>query len=122
MPTIKERIFNIVRENPGITHHELGIRLKDIAKGSLGSQMHDLINRNVIYAKQGTTVKRGRYLLGLHTDLDKYTLMPLQPAPVHPSAKPAPVEFNVQSVLDPLTLGQARKLYAELHKMFGRAV
>jgi len=119
MPTIKERIFTIVKDSPGVTHEELAARLSDVAKGSLASQLHELINRGVIYAKQGSKIKRGRILLGFHTDLPEYKLLLKGPMPTRVADKPAPADFSVQAILDPLTLGQARKLYAELHKMFG---
>lgn len=119
MPTIKERIFNIVKDSPGITQKELASRLQDVASGSISSQVHDLVGRGVLFTKLGSKVKNGRLLLGVYTDLDRYELMPVPHARPPVEVKPAPAEFNVHSVIDPLTMGQARKLYAELHKMFG---
>lgn len=119
MPTIKERIFNIVKDKPGITHEELSVRLHDVAKGSLASQLHDMINRGVVYAKQGDKIKRGRILLGFHTDLTEYKLLLKEPAPVHQASHPSPPAFSVQAIIDPLTMGQARQLYKELHRIFG---
>lgn len=123
MPTIKERIWTIVKDSPGVTYGELCVRLSDIPKGSLASQYYDLIGRGIIYQKPGTKVKKGRFLLGLHTDQDKYVLTPLPRADhVQPNVAKAAVattEFSVQALLDPLTMGQARQLYKELHKIFG---
>lgn len=120
MPTIKERIFNIVKDNNGITQKEVATRLKDVAEGSIASQVYDLCSRGVLYAKHNGQVKRGRALLGLYTDLIKYELMPVPKAKAEVVTTVTP-DFSVQSIIDPLTMGQARKLYAELHKMFGRS-
>lgn len=119
MPTIKERIFTIVKDNPGVTQRELATRLKDVAEGSIASQVHDLVARGVLFTKHAGKVKNGRALLSIYTDLDRYELMPVPKAAPAVVAKPVAPEFSVQAIIDPLTMGQARQLYKELHRIFG---
>lgn len=119
MPTIKERIFTIVKDNPGVTQKELASRLKDVAAGSIASQVHDLVGRGVLFTKHAGKVKNGRALLSIYTDLDKYELMPVPKSKPPVEVQPAPALFSVQAIIDPLTMGQARQLYKELHRIFG---
>lgn len=125
LPTLKERLWRIVKEQPGITMKELHARMRDTPRGSISSQLHVMQGRGMIYTKPSGRSYRGREIIGLHTDLATYTLMPpsttRKPPVIHlvepATAKPTTAD-DLRKFVDNLTVAQARELFNHLKRMF----
>lgn len=122
LPTIKERLWRVIKDEPGLTATQLRKRLSGIPIGTISSQLNVMETRGMVYAV-GT---KGRGPTGTakayHTDMDTYDL----PPPVKRNGKeaaPPPVETKRQPVeksidLDSLTIREAKALYQQLKGMF----
>jgi hypothetical protein len=125
-PTIAQRVWRIIKDEPGLTQSQMFKRLPAIAKGSISSQLHLMEKRGMVYVKGtkggGPTGTSKAY----YTDLDHYERLPLpkgngktaEPAPA-PALGLAPPTTAKKFDLDGLTIGEARALYKQLKEMFG---
>ena len=125
LPTIKERLWRVIKDEPGLTASQLSKRLSGIPVGTISSQLNLMETRGMVYAV-GT---KGRGPIGkakaYHTDMAAYTLPPpvktngkkAEPSPASAvSTNRQPVEMSID--LDSLTIREAKALYAKLKEMF----
>lgn len=132
VPTVKERVWKFVVNNPGCTHSEIHKALSSIPRGSVNSQLYDLVSREVLYSKPDP--KRGHRAVRLFTDFTVYPdkargsvlkrTVAQKPAPAPaPAAAPVPGKLaedtDLDRMVDNLTLAQARQLWLRLNAFFG---
>ena len=123
-PTIAERLWRIIKDEPGLTATQMQKRMPAIKVGSISSQLHLMEQRGMVYVKgtkgQGPKGTAKAY----HTDMERYERLPV-PVPTK-----APVKVPIEPVsapkgddwpafdLDNLTIREARELYLKLKGMF----
>lgn len=137
VPSTAQRLWAIIKDEGPTTAAQLRKRLPNIPYGSIGSKLHDMEQRGMIYSrgtKSGST--RGRSAVKEYlTDLDKYEVLPLphtkrkepktEPQGVNidaahkPAEKPAITMASNTPSVEHLTIAQARELWLVLDKMFG---
>ena len=126
-PTIAERLWRIIKDEPGLTFSQLCKRLPAIKVGSISSQLHLMETRGMVYVKgtkgQGPKGTAKAY----YTDMDTFQRLP---APKPTTHKPAPAPATTTTTpdisqptgnvfdLDSLTIREARELYLKLKEMF----
>jgi hypothetical protein len=135
-PTIAERLWRIIKDEPGLTATQMQKRLPAIKVGSISSQLSLMETRSMVYVKgtkgQGPKGTAKAY----YTDMERYERLPApkptthMPAPA-PAATPdisQPLACVPQSApagdvfdLDSLTIREARALYLKLKEMFRHA-
>ena len=136
-PTIAERLWRIIKDEPGLTANQLQKRMPAIKVGSISSQLHLMETRGMVYVKgtkgQGPKGTAKAY----YTDMERYERLPVpkpskapvkEPAvpPIAPVKHPDPFLFDLCSPrgstfaldLDNLTIREARELYLKLKEMF----
>jgi hypothetical protein len=123
-PTIAERLWRIIKDEPGLTASQMQKRLPAIKVGSISSQLHLMETRGMVYVKgtkgQGPKGTAKAY----YTDMDTFQRLP---APKPTTHKPAPAPAATPDIsrvagfvfdLDNLTIREARELYLKLKEMF----
>jgi len=123
---VSERMFNIIRDNPGLTRAEI-VELADkagIKSSSSSSLVVQFTKRGIIKPIKESTSPSIYFTIG-----DKYTKgyvrreKPKPVAQVTPKLAPAPdnTRFTtpVPQFLETLSIVQARELYDALKKIFG---
>lgn len=124
VPCVKERLWRVIKEEPGLTQSQLAKRLTNIPVGTVSSSLHNMEKRGIVYVVgtkgRGPSGKAKAY----HTDLETYQHLPLlegngktaAPAPTPAETKRQPVEKSID--LDSLTIREAKALYQQLKEMF----
>lgn len=121
LPTIKERLWRVIKDEPGLTATQLSKRLSGIPIGTISSQLNVMETRGMVYVVgtkgHGPTRKAKAY----HTDMDTYQL--LSAPKVGTTHKPAqkavePTADRDAFDLDALTIREAKALYVRLKGMF----
>lgn len=131
-PTVANQIWNIIKEQPGVTYSRLKQRAAHLSRGSISSTLNDMEKRSMIYSRPIGDRKNAYF-----TDMEQYRLLPRPAATKQPTKVPeqppaagklageptatASTQHTTPSVfsVDQLTIAQARALYQQLHKMFG---
>ena len=137
-PNNKVRVWTTIKEEPGLTLDQLHKRLSSIPPGSVSSSLAIMEKRAMVYVK-GAKGKKGRAVKSYYTDMDHYELLPEpmrngatdsrpEPKPVISVATPTdpeslkrgPIQATKadDSVIDHLTIGEAKRLYAALKVFF----
>jgi hypothetical protein len=126
LPSTKERLWRVIKDEPGLTQAQLAKRLTGIPIGTISSQLHGMEERGMVYVVgtkgRGPSGKAKAY----HTDMETYQLLPMPErngkkaatAQAEPPAetKRQPVEMSID--LDSLTIREAKALYLKLKEMF----
>lgn len=124
VPTIAERLWRTIKEEPGLTAAQLHKRHTAIPRGSVSSQLAMMEQRGMVYVK-GTKGQGPRGTTkAYYTDMETYQRLPAPERTTHQAPPPAPAaETNRQVVdvsidLDSLTIREARALYLKLKELF----
>jgi hypothetical protein len=123
-PTIAERLWRIIKDEPGLTANQLHKRMPAIKVGSISSQLHLMETRGMVYVKgtkgQGPKGTAKAY----YTDMETFQRLPAPKPTTHmPAPAPAATPDISQPTgfvfdLDNLTIREARELYLKLKEMF----
>lgn len=124
VPCVKERLWRVIKEEPGLTQSQLAKRLTNIPKGTISSQLHDMEARGMVYVVGTKGHSPSGKAKAYHTDMETYQRRPRPErngktaAPAQPPAetKRQPVEVSID--LDSLTIREAKALYLKLKEMF----
>lgn len=126
VPSVLERCWRVVKDNPGITALRVS-EVLNIQQSNVSSILSDGTKRRMFYTKDEVRKVKGprgtfaeRKVLTYYTSLAEYARLPMPAGTVSPApaVKPEPEAPHAPSV-DHLTIAQARALYDVLHKMFG---
>lgn len=140
LPSAAERIFNAIKERPGITTPQLRKRLPAMPEGTIGSQLHKLKERGLVFSKPGVA-SSGRGAPAQHLFLTDTTtpykeqLRATRPKRASATNRPAPLpkeaavqEHQAESaksyneemnqLIDSMTIRQAKDLYNRLRGIF----
>ena len=120
---VSEKLFGIIRDNPGLTRSELVelARKANIKDASSSSLIVQFVKRGIIRAAKNGSVST--YFTVGNSYTSGYLRREKSVAKATP--KPAPVPDNVKlttsvpQLLDTLSIVQARELYDALKKIFG---
>lgn len=134
VPTVKERIWRVIKEQPGLTARQISRLMPAVAAGTISSQLFLLEKAELIYVK-GTKGQGPRGTTkAYYTDHDKFVKPErwphngstkgngTNPAPLIAYAPPAPAPAPAPKTridVDSLTLAEARTLYNQLKEFFG---
>jgi hypothetical protein len=131
MGTKIERLFNLVRDNPGITREVLVAKAarQDIKPDTMNTFMRDMIHKRGLirvhagpsgptyyvtgpaYVRETAPRMTKKYVASLATHKPEIVATPAAPA--------APQDVSVQELLNTMPIAKARALYDELKKIFG---
>lgn len=121
-----ERLFNLVRDNPGITREVLVAKAarQDIKSDTMNTFMRDMINKRGLIRVHSSASGPTYYVTGpvyvRETEPRKTkNFLAKQAAQATPAVQAAPQDLGVQEILNTLTIAKARALYDELKKIFG---
>lgn len=124
-----ERLFNLVRDNPGITREVLMAKAErqDVKNDTVKTFMRDMINRRGLIRVHNSASGPTYYVTGptyVRETAPRMTKKFLAKQTVHAPAAPtpgivAPQDLGVQELLNTLPIAKARALYDELKKIFG---
>lgn len=142
VPTVKERLWNFIRENPGVSTKQIKKVLTNLPEGTITSQTSMLERANLIYSRKAYGEGDARGYKTYFTSAATYKPprkwpqaprrrvkpMPASLPPLAPPRSDPPtnvvktVAENIKRQqpidLDSLTLAQARELYQQLKKIF----
>ena len=126
VPCVKERLWRVIKEEPGLTQSQLAKRLTNIPMGTISSQLHDMEARGMVYVVGTKGHGPSGKAKAFHTDMETYQRLPrpekngkkAATAQAEPPAetKRQPVEVSID--LDSLTIREAKALYLKLKEMF----
>jgi hypothetical protein len=120
--------FDFVLNNPGKTRIEIARRLAEqgFAKGSTSSLLGQFIKQGQIAERNGFLFAQQAEYKPLKASLRKPAVVaaPAPKAQAEPVAKPEPAPqinaaWDAETLLNNLSIKQARALYDELRKIFG---
>lgn len=125
MGTKIERLFNLVRDNPGITREVLVEKAarQDIRQDTMNTFMRDMINKRGLIRVHSSASGPTYYVTGptyvRETEPRKTKKFLAKQEVQAPAVQAAPQDLGVQELLNTLPIAKARALYDELKKIFG---
>jgi hypothetical protein len=128
MGTKIERLFNLVRDNPGITREVLVAKAarQDIKAETMNTFMRDMINKRGLIRVHSSASGPTYYVTGPEYVREsaprmtkKYVASLAAHKPEIVATPAAPQDVSVQELLNTMPIAKARALYDELKNIFG---